>query len=78
MRVIRQKVLRKEGGIDMTYGLYLCKVQGMKFCDYIVLKYNEYGWWRYFQDYVHQLEGWVGNDLEIVEVVQLIKELEEE
>lgn len=62
----------------MTYGLYLCKVKGMEFCDYIVLKYNEYGWWRYFQDYVHQLEGWVGNNLEIVEVVQLIKELEEE
>ena len=62
----------------MTYGLYLCKVQGMKFCDHIVLKYNEDGWWRYFQDYVYQLEGWVGNDLEIVEVVQLIKELEEE
>ena len=62
----------------MTYGLYLCKVQGMKFCDYIVLKYDEYGWWRYFQDYVNQLEGWVGNNLEIVEVVQLIKELEEE
>ena len=62
----------------MTYGLYLCKVKGMKFCDYIVLKYNEDGWWRYFQDYVNQLEGWVGNNLEIVEVVQLIKELEEE
>ena len=62
----------------MTYGLYLCKVKGLKFCDYIVLKYNEYGWWRYFQDYVCQLEGWVGNNLEIVEVVQLIKELEEE
>lgn len=62
----------------MNNGLYLCKVKGMKFCDHIVLKYNEYGWWRYFQDYVHQLEGWVGNDLEIVEVVQLIKELEEE
>ena len=62
----------------MTYGLYLCKVKGMMFCDHIVLKYNEYGWLRYFQDYVHQLEGWVGNNLEIVEVVQLIKELEEE
>ena len=62
----------------MTYGLYLCMVQGMMFCDYIVLKYNEYGWWRYFQDYVSQQEGWVGNNLEIVEVVQLIKELEEE
>lgn len=78
MRFIRQSVLRKEGGIDMTYGLYLCKVQGMELCDYIVLKYNEYGWWRYCQDYVHQLEGWVGNNLEIVEVVQLIKELEED
>ena len=62
----------------MIYGLYLCKVKGMKSCDHIVLKYNEYGWGRYYQDYVHQLEGWVGNDLEIVEVVQLIKELEEE
>ena len=41
----------------MTYGLYLCKVKGLKFCDHIVLKYNEDGWWRYFQDYVYQLEG---------------------
>ena len=32
----------------MNNGLYLCKVKGMEFCDYIVLKYNEYGWWRYF------------------------------
>lgn len=51
----------------MKHGLYLCKVKGMKFCDYIVLKYDEDGWWRYFQDYVHDHEGWVGNNLEIIE-----------
>ena len=62
----------------MTYGLYLCKVQGLKFCDHIVLKYNEYGWWRYYQDYVHQLEGWVGNDLEIIGEPKLIEEITEE
>lgn len=50
----------------------------MKCCDYIVLKYDNYGWWRYFQDYIHHLEGWVGNNLEVVEVVQLIKEIKEE
>ena len=45
---------------------------------HIVLKYNEYGWWRYFQDYVHQLEGWVGNDLEIIGEPKLIEEITEE
>ena len=62
----------------MTYGLYLCKVQGMKFCDHIVLKYNEDGWWRYFQDYVSQQEGWVGNNLEIIGEPKLIEEITEE
>ena len=62
----------------MTHGLYLCKVKGMKFCDHIVLKYDEYGWWRYFQDYVHQHEGWVGNNLEIIGAPKLIKEITEE
>ena len=62
----------------MTYGLYLCKVKGLKFCDYIVLKYDEYGWRRHFQDYVHQLEGWVGNNLEIIGEPKLIEEITEE
>ena len=62
----------------MIYGLYLCKVAGMESCDHIVLKYNEYGWWRYFQDYVHQYEGWVGNDLEIIGEPKLIEEITEE
>ena len=50
----------------------------MMFCDYIVLKYNEYGWWRYFQDYVSQQEGWVGNNLEIIGEPKLIEEITEE
>lgn len=58
----------------MKHGLYLCKVKGLKFCDYTVLEYNEDGWWRYFQDYVNDLEGWVGNNLEIVGKPQLIED----
>lgn len=51
----------------MKHGLYLCTVNGLRFCDKIVLKYDEDGWWRYFQDYFHGYEGWVGNDLEILD-----------
>lgn len=62
----------------MTHGIYLCRVKGLKYCDFIVLKYDDDDWWLYVQDNVNDIEGWVGNNLEIVEVVQLIEELNEE
>lgn len=59
----------------MKNGLYLCKVKGLKFCDYAILRYNEYGWWRYYRYAAYDnVEGWVDNDLEIVEIMQMIKE----
>ena len=51
----------------MKNGIYLCKVKGLKYCDYAVLIYCDNYWWRYFQDFTHDLEGWVGNNLEILE-----------
>lgn len=54
----------------MKHGLYLCKVKGLQFCDYAVLRYSGDGWWQYYRDGV---EGWVGNDLDILEFT-LIKE----
>lgn len=63
---------------NMKHGLYLCKVKGMMFCDHIVLKYDEYGWWRYFKDYFCHYEGWAGNDLEIIGEPKLIEEITEE
>lgn len=59
----------------MKNGLYLCKVKGLQFCDYAVLRYDSDGWWQYIHEYTgDKIEGWCGCSLEVEEVLQLIKE----
>lgn len=58
----------------MKNGLYLCKVKGLAFCDYAILRYDAGEWWRYDHDAYNTVEGWVGNNLEIVEIMQMIEE----
>ena len=62
-------------GIDMVPGQYLCKVKGLQFCDYAILRYDVDGWWQYIKEYTgDNIEGWVGNSLEIIEAITLLKE----
>lgn len=57
----------------MEEGLYLCKVKGLKFCDYAILKWDGEYWWQYYRDLgSKQIEGWIGSDLEIIEVIDHI------
>lgn len=57
----------------MEAGLYLCKVEGLQHCDYALLKYDGQYWWQYYRDFTNAyIEGWIGNDLMIEEVIQKI------
>lgn len=63
----------------MKNGLYLCKVKGLKYLDYALLRYNEDGWWQYIHEYTgDKLEGWCANSLEIVEVMDFLMAEEEQ
>lgn len=57
-----------EIAMNRENGLYLCKVKGLRFCGYAVLKWDGLYWWQYYRDTRAQIEGWIGNDLEIIEV----------
>lgn len=56
----------------MEEGLYLCKVKGLKHCDYAILQWDGEFWWQYTRQFYDGIEGWFGNDLEIVEIVNKI------
>lgn len=54
-------------------GLYLCKIKGLQFCEYAVLKWDGLHWWQYYRDLVHrEIEGWIASDFNIVEVMEKI------
>ena len=60
----------------MKKGIYLCKVKGLKYLDYAILYYNGECWTQYYKSYQPHLEGWVGCDLEVIEVMQCLEEEE--
>lgn len=61
----------------MKKGIYLCKVKGLKYLNYAILYYNGECWTQYYKSYQPNIEGWLGCDLEIIEVMQCL-ELDEE
>ena len=62
--------------IKMQKGIYLCKVKGLKYLNYAILYYNGEYWAQYYKSFQPHLEGWVGCDLEVIEVMQCLEEEE--
>lgn len=58
----------------MKKGIYLCKVKGLKYLNYATLYYNGECWLQYYKSYQHKIEGWLGCDLEVIEVMQCLEE----
>lgn len=60
---------------DDKEGLFLCRVKGLEFTEFAVLKFEDGFWWQYTRQLADGIEGWIGidNDLEIVEILQQIE-----
>lgn len=66
-------------GAPEKEGIYLCKVEGMKFIRHITLAWEDGSWWQYFVDYTGRtdIEGWFGIGLMKVKEWTLIEELKD-
>ena len=62
--------------MKMKKGIYLCKVKGLKHLDYAILYYNGECWTQYYKSWQPHIEGWIGCDLEVIEVMQCLEEEE--
>lgn len=60
-------------------GMYLCKVEGMKYTNYSVMQWRYRFWWRYYVDYTGTLgvEGWFDVGDIVIKEWTLIEELKD-
>lgn len=72
---ITLEVVEIDSENDDKEGLFLCRVKGLEFTEFAVLKFEDGFWWQYTRQLADGIEGWIGidNDLEIVEILQQIE-----
>lgn len=60
-------------------GIYLCKVEGLKFSKYATMRWDDRFWWSYFTRWLNndeKIEGWCGTEAKVIEWT-LIEELKD-